>query len=144
MNGIEFYDDSISTTVESTINAIESIHNASTVLLGGMDRGINYSPLVDYLSQSKLANIICAYASGKRIYEMLLDYAEIKPTVTYCDDLLESIRTAQRITPSGTACILSPASASYGYFTNFEERGNVYKEAIFNNYEQLNIPATAL
>ena len=128
--GIDYYDDSISTTVESAISAIESIPNVSTILLGGMDRGINYTHLVDYLLKSHLTNVICMYESGKRIYDELDNQAH-RLTVVYCADLYEATETAQRITPLGTSCLLSPASASYGDFIDFAERGDVFKQILF-------------
>jgi len=132
-NGVDYYDDSISTTVESTINAIESIPNASTILLGGMDRGIDYTALVNYLSDSNLSYVICMYESGKRLFKMLECSGVMNPAIVYCKDLFEATEEAQKNAASGTACILSPASASYGDFKNFEERGNVFKRMIFGN-----------
>ena len=134
-NGVEYYDDSISTTVESAINAIESIQNTSTILLGGLDRRIDYTALVNYLSESKLSNVICMYESGKRIYEMLEFHKNINPKLIYCKDLFDATVTAQKVTPPETACILSPASASYGDFKNFEERGDMFKRIIFDNMD---------
>lgn len=130
-NGVDYYDDSISTTVESTISAIESIPNVSTILLGGMDRGIDYTGLVNYLAKSKIANVICMYESGKRIYDMLKNLESANPRLIYCTSLYEATSVAEKSAISGTACILSPASASYGDFKNFEERGNVFKALIF-------------
>ena len=132
-DGIDYYDDSISTTVESAINAIESIGNTSVVLLGGMDRGIDYTALVKYLAESRLSHVICMYESGKRISEMFERCDCVKPSIIYSKDLFEAAKTAQNVTPPGTACLLSPASASYGDFKNFEERGNVFKRLIFDN-----------
>ena len=132
---VDYYDDSISTTVESAISAIESIPNVSTILLGGMDRGINYTHLVEYLLNSDLTNVICMYESGKRIFEELNDKEASKKAqhlkVVYCADLYEATETAQKLTPPGTACILSPASASYGDFIDFAERGDVFKKILF-------------
>lgn len=133
LNGVDYYDDSISTTVESTINAIESIPNASTILLGGMDRGIDYTALVDYLANSKISNVICMYESGKRIYDMLKKLESTNLNLFYCDNLLKAAETAKKHARPGTSCLLSPASASYGDFKNFEERGNVFKTIIFDN-----------
>jgi UDP-N-acetylmuramoylalanine--D-glutamate ligase len=134
-NNIDYYDDSISTTVESAISAIESIPNASTILLGGMDRGINYTHLVEYLLESHITNVICMYESGKRIFDALNNQEfydqEQRLTVVYCADLYEATETAQKITPPGTACILSPASASYGDFVDFAERGDVFRKILF-------------
>lgn len=130
-NGVDYYDDSISTTVESTISAIESIGNASTLLLGGMDRGIDYTGLAEYLAASGLSNVICMYESGRRIYELLKNMGNSKLNLYCCSDLYEAAEVAKRVAPPGTACILSPASASYGSFKNFEERGDVFRNLVF-------------
>ena len=130
---VDYYDDSISTTVESTISAINSIVNASTIIIGGMDRGINYNPLIDFLLTSKISNIILMYESGKRIHDMILErgFTADDILVAYEPDLYAAIETAKKVSLPGTACILSPASASYGDFKNFEERGKVFKELLF-------------
>lgn len=131
-NGVDYYDDSISTTVESAVSAVESVPNASTIILGGMDRGIDYTALVNYLAKSKISNVICMYESGKRIYKMLSKLKADNLTLIYCEDLYKAADTAKKIAEPGTACILSPASASYGDFKNFEERGDVFKSLIFS------------
>ncbi|MDR2590813.1 MAG: hypothetical protein LBC71_07505, partial [Oscillospiraceae bacterium] len=129
-NDVDYYDDSISTTAESTINAIKSIPNLHTILLGGMERGINYDKLVDFLVESCVPNIICMYESGKRIYETLEKQSK-DSVIIYCKDLYKATETAQKTTPPETACLLSPASASYGDFTNFAERGDVFRRIVF-------------
>lgn len=133
-NGVDYYDDSISTTVESSICAVESVPNAKTLILGGMDRGIDYAPLVDFLIDSNLTLIIGMYVSGKRVHDMCLSRTT-KPNsdrFIYADDLYKATRLAQELTRPGTACLLSPAAASYDDFTNFEERGNVFKQLLFD------------
>ncbi len=132
-NGVDYYDDSIATAVESCINAMESIGNASTILIGGMDRGIDYTKLVEYLPGCRLQNIVFMYASGKRIHDQLMEYSggKMEQNIYLVDDLSAAVETAQRITPEGGACILSPAAASYDHFKNFEERGDVYKALVF-------------
>lgn len=129
--GIDYYDDSISTTVESTISAIESINNLETILIGGLDRGINYDKLVNYFNNSKIKNIICMYDSGHKIYNKLINIAN--KNIYYVDDLEKAVEKAKQITSINCSCVLSPASASYGYFKNFEERGDYYKKYIFDN-----------
>ena len=131
-HGIDFYDDSISTASESAISAVKSIENAETLLLGGMDRGIDYSELVNFLLKTKL-NIICMYKSGERLYSMFSDKTKINPKVFYEPDLESAVRKAVEVTRKGKAVILSPASASYGYFKNFEERGERFRSIIFEN-----------
>ncbi|MFI3177451.1 MAG: UDP-N-acetylmuramoyl-L-alanine--D-glutamate ligase [Eubacteriales bacterium] len=126
IEGVTYYDDSISTICQSAIQATTSIHNVGTVLIGGMDRGIDYGDLIDFIKERSDVNFICMYASGNRIYQEVCHV----PDAYYCEDLDEAIPLAQKITPWGKACILSPAAASYGYFKNFEERGDYYKQKL--------------
>lgn len=131
VGGISFYDDSISTIPEATINAVKSIANAQTVLIGGKDRKISYDILTKFIRENKQVFFICFYESGKRIYQ----------SVENCDncfnvpDLEAGVKLAKKITEKGNACILSPASASYGYFKNFEERGNEFKKFVLKDAE---------
>jgi len=129
INGADYYDDSISTTVESAINAMESVENADTIIIGGMDRGIDYTGLVEYLLTSRMENIILIYASGKRISEMSEELKKTK-NIVLLDDIYAAAEWALANMKSGRACLLSPAAASYGYFRNFEERGDEFKKAI--------------
>ena len=171
-NGVEYYDDSISTTVESSISAVQSISNAGTLILGGMDRGIDYTHLVDFLLACDLDTVICMYESGKHIYDMCLARStlteglpsnpngehsgdvrsetdcsdakcmdriqagerSINPSKRFVcvNDLVQAVELAKKHTLPGKACILSPAAASYGDFTNFEERGDVFKQLLFD------------
>ena len=133
-DGIDFYDDSISTTVKSAISAIESIDNAGTILLGGMERNLEYEELIDYLKTCKLNRIIFMYDSGQRMYSMYKEATkslENAPEAVYTENLEEAVKNAIAYAKEGSAVLLSPAAASYGYFKNFEERGAVYKSLIF-------------
>lgn len=127
-NGIRYYDDSISTIPSATIEALHAIEGAHTVILGGMDRGIDYTLLIDFIKkpENQIYDYILAYDSGRRIYESV---SELSCT-HYVDDLKKATELAGEITPKGKACLLSPASASYGYFKNFEQRGEMFKEYI--------------
>ena len=120
--GIDFYDDSISTIPSATIEAISAVSNARTILIGGMDRGINYDALTDFINSHTEYNYIFSYDSGKRIF----DSVNRTGNCYYAATLGEAVKLAVSITPEGYAVILSPASASYGYFKNFEERGEEF------------------
>lgn len=121
---IRFYDDSISTIPSATIEAVHSIPDVGTVIIGGMDRGINYDSLVRFVRDNSELIFIFTYDSGKRIYSEVEDADNTK----YVEDLEKATKLAMQITPKGKACVLSPASASYGYFKNFEQRGEMFKE----------------
>ena len=128
--GIRWYDDSISTACATAIEAVKSVPEAATILIGGMDRGIDYTPLVNFLSQSEIS-VICMEASGKRVFDMLLSAElEDEKRIHYVSHLPEAVKLAAEITPEGRSCVLSPAAASYGIFKNFEERGDVFKEIV--------------
>lgn len=124
--GVRYYDDSISTIPEAAINAAMSIPDAKTVLIGGMDRGINYDLLVAFIREHKEFQFICAYASGKRIFGEVGDCENC----VYAEDLEQAVEAAVQMTEPGGACILSPAAASYGYFKNFEERGETFQKYV--------------
>ncbi len=133
ISGVDYYDDSISTTVKSTISAVESIKNAALLLVGGMERNLVYDELVSYVVRSPLKYLICMYDSGKRIYDMYEKFTEKtkdSPVAVLAKDLSEAVALAKKLSKEGDAVLLSPAAASYGYFKNFEERGDVFKELI--------------
>lgn len=133
VNGVAYYDDSISTIDETTIQALNTIKNADTVLIGGMDRGISYANLERYLADSKVAHIILMEDTGKRIYEEIqADYPDFlhKERLYVVDHLEDAVELAKKITKKGSSCILSPAAASYGIFKNFEERGDAFAKLV--------------
>ena len=127
-DGVKYYDDSISTIGETTIQGLESLENVGTLIIGGMDRGICYDVLVEFLKGYKLDNIICMYDTGKLLYDRLKDCGD--KNVVLVDDLENAVVKAKDITPKGKVCLMSPAAASYGFFKNFEERGDKFKEYI--------------
>ncbi len=129
--GIRWYDDSISTACATAISALQSVPGAGTILIGGMDRGIDYQPLVDFLSDFDV-RVICMEASGKRVYDMIQASGSFsnKERVHYADHLAEAVKLAANITPEGMSCVMSPAAASYGIFKNFEERGDAFKKLV--------------
>lgn len=126
LNGIRYYDDSISTIPGATIQALESVPGAKTVLVGGMDRGIDYTELIDFMREHGEFNYICSYDSGRRIYDQVQEL----PYVYYKETLEQAVVRAKELTPEGKAVVLSPASASYGYFKNFEQRGEMFKSLV--------------
>lgn len=160
IDGVKYYDDSISTIPEACINAVKSVPNAATVIVGGMDRGIDYDILVDYIRETPDVLFILCYATGQRIFsELGFDYEDnsIYPkdyenfmSTQYVGDAAEyykykenmpknvmlttnldyAVKLAKEKTQTGKACILSPAAPSYGYFKNFEERGQYFKDIV--------------
>lgn len=118
---LHWYDDSISTICETTIQALQSLPQTETLLLGGMDRGIDYTPLADYLNSHPVGHVILMYDSGS----VLAPHLRIP--FTMAENLQEAVEMAKRVTKPEGIVLLSPAAASYGFFKNFEERGDCYQ-----------------
>ena len=132
--GVKYYDDSISTICDTTIQALKTLNDTDTVLIGGMDRGIDYGELIEYLSECEVPHIILMEATGKRIYQEIYKYyPEFKnrARLILAEHLEDGVKRARQITRPGTSCVLSPAAASYGIFRNFEERGEIFSRLVF-------------
>ena len=130
VRSIRWYDDSISTACATACEAVRSVPDCGTILIGGMDRGIDYAPLVDFLAAADV-NVICMEASGKRVHDMLEPLISAESgRLHYVPHLEDAVQLAAGITPEGKSCVLSPAAASYGIFKNFEERGDVFKALV--------------
>jgi UDP-N-acetylmuramoylalanine--D-glutamate ligase len=132
VEGVKYFNDSISTCCETTIQAVNSIKNIDTVILGGMDRGIEYKPLVDYLLDSVVRNLILMPDTGHRIQNLIINSnkASHGKNIFLVSNLEEAVRTAKAETLCGKTCLFSPAAASYGFFKNFEERGDLFKKLV--------------
>ena len=121
---VTYYNDSIATIPESTINSLKSIPNVNTLILWWMDRWIDYSKLIDFVNSSNVENVICLPKTGH----------DLQPSLTKktykVDNLQEAVKIAKEVTKKWTVCLLSPAASSYTFFKNFEERGRMFKELV--------------
>ncbi len=133
VNEVSYYDDSISTACETAISALKSVDQVDTIIIGGMDRGINYETLENYLMEFYENNIIFIPDSGIRVYNELKERGADTSKYYVCANLEEAVKEAKRITRANMSCVLSPASASYGFYKNFEERGDFFKKYVFEN-----------
>lgn len=129
-DGISYYDDSIATSVESVIQAIDTLKKVDTVIVGGMDRGLDYSELVRYLENSDVRNILLLPDTSIRINEMFRD---TKKNVVMVNNMEEAVNVAKKETEKGKICLLSPAAASYNVYKNFEVRGDHFKSLVSNS-----------
>ena len=126
-DGIRFVNDSISTIGQASIAALESLPDTDVVLIGGMDRGIEYEELEEYLSAHPELNAVFMYATGKRIYEELQARSLIHDRMFLCETLSEALACGIRHCRRGHILLLSPAASSYDHFKNFEERGEEFR-----------------
>ncbi len=130
---IQFYNDSISTIPAACMAAVRSLSGVQTLILGGLDRGIDYTPLVEFLPESGVENIAFVGAAGKRVMHLL--NREFLRHELVSDDYEEIVKWCYEVTEKGRICLLSPAAASYDSFKNFEERGRCFK-ALVEKYQK--------
>lgn len=123
---IIFYNDSIATIPEATINSIKGLKDVDTLIFGGMDRGISYDEFIDFLNTGVINNLICMPDTGYKIADKLKCSSNIYKVET----LEEAVELSKKVTKKNKICLLSPAAASYGFFKNFVEKGNIYKELV--------------
>jgi len=129
-NGIDFYNDSISTIPEATIAAVNALKEVNTLLLGGFDRGINYTRLAEFLVKSDIINLIFIGKAGKRMLTEIGKYKNSNKQYFEAISFENAVEIAIKKTEKGKICLLSPAAASYDMFKNFEGRGKRFKELV--------------
>ena len=126
-DGVKYYNDSIATIPASTINGVETLKNVNTLIIGGKDRGIDYSDLVEFLNKSSISNLVCLPDTGWKVADLIKN-DEMK--IYKVQDMYKAVETAKKVTEKNTICLLSPAASSYGFFKNFQERGNLFKQLV--------------
>ena len=124
--GIRFYNDSIATIPEAVIEAVKALQDVDTLILGGYDRGLDYSGLVGFLKGTGVRNIFFMGPAGERMLRQFKDH-QTKKNLFLIQDLDEAFKIIPECTKPGSICLLSPAAASYDMFRDFEERGNYFK-----------------
>lgn len=127
VNGVKYYDNSIATIPVATEEAIKALKDVDTLIIGGMDRGIDYSKFAEFLDRCDVKHIICMPDTGHKIAKMMKTNKCI-----IVNTLEEAVEEASIKTEKGKSCLLSPAAASYGFFKNFEEKGDKFKELVMN------------
>ena len=122
---IQFYDDAISTTPESTMEAIKALKNVDTIFLGGEDRGYDFRKLEATLKKYQIKNVVLFPDSGARILK-----SDKKINILRTSDMAKAVRFAYKNTAPGKICLLSTASPSYSLWRDFKEKGEEFVRAI--------------
>ena len=123
---IDFYNDSISTVPQSTIAAVKSVGPVDVLILGGFDRGLDYTVLVDFLSGTGINYFFFLGKAGERMLK-LFNARDNNKNLYPVEDLAAVFHQLQSL-PDISCCLLSPAAASYDQFHNFEHRGDLFKK----------------
>ena len=126
IRGVEFINDSKATNVNSTWYALESMTKPTILILGGVDKGNDYSLITD-LVKEKVKAIICMGTDNRKIHEA---FGNIVSPIVNTGSALEAVRAAFHFAAKGDVVLLSPACASFDLFRNYEDRGNQFKQAV--------------
>lgn len=128
VRGVQFINDSKATNVNSVWYALESINEPIVWIVGGKDKGNDYTPLFDLVRQ-KVKAIVCMGKDNSKIIEAFKD---IIPVIHDTHEVNEAVRTAYNCAQKGDVVLLSPACASFDLFKNYEDRGQQFKTAVRN------------
>jgi UDP-N-acetylmuramoylalanine--D-glutamate ligase len=126
IRGIEFINDSKATNVNSTWYALESMTKPTVLILGGVDKGNDYS-LIEDLVKEKVKAIICLGTDNRKIHEA---FGNIVSTIVNTDNAIDAVQASFHFASKGDVVLLSPACASFDLFKNYEDRGNQFKKAV--------------
>jgi len=131
-NGILFYNDSLATVPEAAIKALEALPNTETLIAGGYDRGLDYSSLAQYLRNGQIKTLILFAPSGVRIWDEICKVVSKsnRPEKFNVRRMKQAVRIAATETAPGKVCLLSPASASFGTFKDYKDRGDQFKKEV--------------
>jgi UDP-N-acetylmuramoylalanine--D-glutamate ligase len=132
IGGVTFYNDSKATNVDSTMKALEAFANNIIVILGGKDKGSDYTVLAPLLRE-RAKHIILIGAASDKIAAQLDGVRPITRAASMQDAVVKSLEMAA----AGDTVLLAPACASFDMFDNYEHRGRVFKDEVRRLVEQL-------
>lgn len=126
VHGIEFINDSKATNVNSTWFALESMEKPTVWIVGGVDKGNDYSELYE-LVKDKVKAIVCLGKDNEKIKQA---FGAITTEIYEASSAMEAVAYGYRLAQKDETVLLSPACASFDLFENYEERGNEFKKAV--------------
>lgn len=134
IRGVKYYNDSFSTTPDTTIAAVKSFSEPIILLIGGSEKGADYQELARAISNSTVKQIINIGSTGQKIINLVTNSSiKIEPEITNID---EAVKLAAASAKTGEVVLLSPASASFDKFKNYKERGKTFKSIVLSLEEQ--------
>ncbi len=123
---VRFINDSISTIPQSVIAALNALDRVDVLILGGFDRGLDYSELCNVIEESNIKKLIFLGKAGLRIYKQIPD--TVGRSKYMAENMIQVFDIIEKIYEINDVCLLSPAAASYDQFRNFEHRGEMFRK----------------
>ena len=133
LDGVKYYNDSIGTSPASTIAGLNAFDENIILLAGGSDKGLDYKEIGETIAK-KVGTLILTGPTSEKIENAtkiaLIDSPNKSLDIVHCTNLEEAVKIAKQKSNSGDIVLLSPASASFDAFKNFEERGKKFKQLV--------------
>jgi UDP-N-acetylmuramoylalanine--D-glutamate ligase len=126
VKGVDFINDSKATNVNSTWYALESMQKPTILILGGVDKGNDYSLVAD-LVKDKVKAIVCMGTDNAKLIEFFKDKVA---QIIEVDSAKKAVNASFKLAEKGDVVLLSPACASFDLFKNYEDRGHQFKESV--------------
>jgi UDP-N-acetylmuramoylalanine--D-glutamate ligase len=126
VHGIEFINDSKATNVNSTWYALESMSNPVVWIVGGVDKGNDYT-MLEELVRARVKAIVCMGKDNAKIHKA---FNGIVSSIVDAGSAIEAVKAAYLLGKKGDTVLLSPACASFDLFENYEDRGRQFKSAV--------------
>jgi UDP-N-acetylmuramoylalanine--D-glutamate ligase len=128
VQNVQYINDSKATNVNATFFALDSVNAPTVWIVGGVDKGNDYTELMALVNE-KVKAIICLGIDNRKIIDAFRDVVDMMVEV---DNMHDAVNTAKHLTEKGDIVLLSPACASFDLFENYEDRGDQFKEAVRN------------
>jgi len=129
VGGVDYYNDSKATNVDATIKALESFPANIHLILGGKDKGSDYSVLNDLLRQ-RVKRVYTIGAAAEKIEAQIAPVKNGGVEIVHAETLENAIRKAHAAAQPGDVVLLAPACASFDQFKNYEHRGQMFKDIV--------------
>ena len=126
INKVNYINDSKATNVNATYFALESMNTATVWIVGGVDKGNEYTSLFPFVNE-KVKAIICLGKDNEALFDA---FGSMVDTIIETQYMSEAVKIAYNIATAGESVLLSPACASFDLFENYEDRGQQFKAAV--------------
>jgi UDP-N-acetylmuramoylalanine--D-glutamate ligase len=128
VSGVEYVDDSVATLPDATQAALTAFEGRPIVLIaGGYDRGLDYSALAKSILDADVRALILFPPTGLRLWDDIRALGGTQPPVAFVETMNEAVRAVAEAAPDGGVVLMSPASASFGRFVDYRDRGDQFK-----------------
>ena len=130
VDNIRFFNDSLATLPQATVEALKTLNETETLITGGFDRGLDYKDLAKAIVQSGIKTLILFPTTGERIWKEICEETNNPPEKFDVITMEQAVRIAFAETTPGKICLMSPASASFNLFKNYKDRGDQFKKEV--------------